>query len=54
MAFAIVSVTTFTVVTIRDMPWTYLNPLMALEKLLAVELKLTTNTLQAFAFITLK
>lgn len=54
MAFAIVSVTSFTVVTVRDVPRSYLNPLMVLQTLLTVELELTTDTLQAFAFITLK
>lgn len=54
MAFAVVSVTSFTVVTVRDMPRTYLSPLMVLQTLLIVELELTARTLQAFAFIALK
>ncbi len=54
MAFATVSITSFTVVTVRDVPRTYLNPLVVLQTLLTVELELTADTLQAFAFITLK
>ena len=54
VAFAIVSITSFAVVTVRDMPGADLNPLVALQTLLTVELKLTANTLQTFALITLE
>lgn len=54
MTFVTVSVTSFTIITVRYMPRTYLNPLVVLQTLLIMELQLTTNTLQAFAFIALK
>lgn len=55
MAFATVSIaSSFTVVTVRDVARTYLNPLVVLQTLLIVQLELTTNTLQALALITLK
>lgn len=42
------------VVAVRDMVRSYLNPLMVLQRLLAVEFKLTANTLQVFTLCTLK
>lgn len=53
MAFAIIPVTSFTVVAIRDMAGAYLDPLVVLQALLTVELDLTADTLQASALITL-
>lgn len=49
---AVVSIASFTVVTVGDVTWTYLNPLVVLQTLLTVELKLTPNTLQTSAFVT--
>lgn len=55
VAFAILSVmSSFAVVTVGDVTGTNLNPLMVLQRLLAVELKLATNALQAPAVVTLK
>lgn len=54
VAFAIVSISfSFTVVTVRNMTGSYLNPLMVLQTFLTVDLTLASNTLQALAFITL-
>lgn len=55
VAFAILPVmSSFAIVTIRDVTRTYLNPLVVLQTLLTVQLELATNTLQAPAVITLE
>ena len=54
VAFATLSITPFTVVTVRDVPRSYLDPLVVLQAVLGVQIELTANTLQTSAFITLK
>lgn len=55
VALAILAViSSFAVVAVRDVTRTDLDPLVVLQTLLTVQLKLATNTLQAPAVITLK
>lgn len=54
VALAAVPVTSFTVIAVGDVPGAYLDPLVALEALLAVELQITADTLQTPTLITFK
>lgn len=54
VALAGVSIASFAVVTVRDVPGADLDPLVVPQALLAVELELTADTLQAFALDALK
>lgn len=54
MALAAVSIAPFTAVTVGDVSRSDPNPRVVLQALLAVELELTADTLQPFAFVALK